>query len=112
LDGQDILEVEDGLLPVSVFGVRAGGEADGLVAGGEVNIEPRHEGVDKVIAFDGELEGRGEGEIGYSASVEVEGEDWGGVGDDGLELDGVDERLGEGGLLERGVIETVDIVPD
>lgn len=90
----------------------AGREADGLVAGGEVNVEPGHEGVDEVVALDGELEGRGKGEVGHGAGVEVKGEDGRGVGDDSLELDGVDEGLGEGGFLERGVVEAVDIVPD
>ena len=56
LDSEDVLEVEDGLLPVSVLCVRASREANGLVAGGKVNVKPRDESVDKVIAFDGEVE--------------------------------------------------------
>lgn len=40
LDGEHFAEVEDGLLPVGVFGVWAGGEADGFVAGCEVDVEP------------------------------------------------------------------------
>lgn len=38
--------VEDGLLPVGVLGVRAGREADGLVAGRERDVEPGEERVD------------------------------------------------------------------
>lgn len=91
LDGEHVLEVEDGLLPVGVLCVRAGGEADRLVAGREVDVEPGDEGVDEVVALDGQLEGGGEGQVGRGAGVEVEGEDGHGVGDDRLELDRVDE---------------------
>lgn len=112
LNGENVLEVEDGLLPVGVLGVGTGGEADGLVAGGELDVEPCDHGVDVVGAADGEGEGQLEGQVGDSAGVEVEGEDGGRVGDDRLELDGVDQRLGEGGVLERAVVEAPDVVPD
>lgn len=112
LDGQDVLEIEDGLFPVGVLGVRAGREADGLVAGGEVNVEPRDKGVDKVVALDVEGELLAEGQVGNGASVQVQGQDGRGVGDDGLDVDGVDEGLGEGSLLEGGVVEAVDVIPD
>lgn len=93
LHGEDVLDVEDGLFPVGVLGVRAGGEADGLVAGGEVDVEPGNEGVDEVIALSGEGEGGVEGEVGGGAGVEVEGEHGDGIGDDRLEVDGIDQRL-------------------
>jgi hypothetical protein len=112
LDGEDVLEVEDGLLPVGVLGVRASGEADGLVAGGELDVEPRDHGVDVVGAAHGEGKGELECKVLNGAGVEVEGDDRRGVGDNGLELDGVDEGLGEGGVLERGVVEAPDVVPD
>lgn len=50
LNGQHLPQIEDCLLPVGVFCVRAGGEADGFVAGGEVDVEPSDEGVYEVIA--------------------------------------------------------------
>jgi hypothetical protein len=112
LDGEDVLEVEDGLLPVCVLGVGTGGELDGLVAGGELDVEPRDHGVDVVGAAHGKGEGELEGEVRDGAGVEVDGDDRGGVGDDGLELDGVDEGLGEGGVLQRAVVEAPDVVPD
>lgn len=112
LDGQDVAEVEDGLLPVGVLGVWAGREADWLVASGEVNIEPGDDGVDKVVAASIEKEWGGEGEIGKGALVEIEGEDGSWVSDDGLDFDGVDKWLGESGLLEWGVVESVDVVPE
>jgi hypothetical protein len=112
LDGEDVLEVEDGLLPVCVLGVGTGGELDGLVAGGELDVEPRDHGVDVVGAAHGEREGQLEGEVRDGAGVKVDGNDSGGVGDDGLELDGVDEGLGEGGVLQRAVVEAPDVVPD
>jgi hypothetical protein len=92
--------------------VRAGGEADGLVAGGELNVEPRNHGVDVVGTAHGEGEGELEGEVGDGARVEVKSDDRRGVSDNRLELDGVDERLGKGGVLERAVVEAPDVVPD
>jgi hypothetical protein len=112
LDCEDVLEVEDGLLPVGVLGVGTGGELDGLVAGGELDVEPRDHGVDVVGAAHGEGEGELEGEVRDGASVQVDGNDRGRVGDDGLELDGVDEGLGEGGVLQRAVVKAPDVVPD
>lgn len=112
LDGQDVLEVEDGLLPVCVLGVWACGELDWLVAGGKLDVEPGDQGVHVVGAADGELVWEAEGEILHLDGVEVEGDNREWVGDDGLHLDGVDEWLGQGGVLEWGVIEAPDVVPD
>jgi hypothetical protein len=112
LDSEYILEVEDGLLPVGVLGMWAGGEADGLVAGGEVDIKPRDQGVDEVIAGNRELEGNIESQIICGALVKIEREDGSGFGDSGLDLDGINEGLGQGSGLEGGVVEAVNIVPD
>lgn len=57
LDGQDVLEVKDRLLPVSVFCVGAGGELDGLVAAGKLDVEPGNQRVDEVATADLELVG-------------------------------------------------------
>ena len=110
--GEHVLEVEDGLLPVGVLGVGAGGEPDGLVAFGELDVEPGDEGVDEIVAAAAEFEGDLEVEIGCGALVEIEDENGRGFSHNGLELDGVDEGLGEGGLLERSVVESVDVIPD
>lgn len=56
-----------------VFCVRAGGEADGFVAGGEIDVEPSDERVDEVVAAAVEREGGGEGEVSGGAGIEVEG---------------------------------------
>lgn len=112
LDGEDVLEVEYGLLPVGVLGVRAGGEADGLVTGGEIDIEPGDQGVHEVVPAAVEGEWEGEGQIGSRAGVEVEGENGSGVGDNGLDLDRVDEGLRESCVLERSVVKAIDVVPD
>jgi hypothetical protein len=112
LDGQDFAQVENGLLPVSVLGMGTGAESNWLVASSEVNVEPCDESVDEVVATAIEDKGRGECEVGGCAGVEIEGEDCGWVGDNSLDFDGIDERFGEGSVLEWGVIESVDIVPD
>lgn len=51
-DGENVCEVEDGLLPVRVLGVWASAEAHGLVAGGELDVEPRDQGVHVVGSAD------------------------------------------------------------
>jgi hypothetical protein len=112
LDGQDVLEVEDGLLPVGVLCVGPSGELDGLVAAGKLDIEPGDQGVDEVVAADLNLVRKLECEICDCALVEVEGDDGGRVGDDGLDVNGVDKGLCQGSVLERAVIEAPDVVPD
>lgn len=52
LDGKDVGQVEDGLFPVGVLGVWASAESYGLVASGELNVEPGDHGVDVVGAAD------------------------------------------------------------
>lgn len=84
-----------------VFCVWASGESDRLVACGEVNVKPSNQSVDEVIATAVESEWVGESEISGCAGVEIEGYDGGRIGHNGLDLDGVDEGLGECGLLER-----------
>lgn len=112
LHREDLAQVEYSLLPVSVFGVWASTKADWLVTGCEVNIEPSDQCVDEVIAASIENEGGGESQISCCASVEIKGEDGGGVGYDGLNFDGVNKRFGESGVLEWRVVETVNVIPD
>jgi hypothetical protein len=92
--------------------VWASGEADRLVAGGEINVKPGNECVDEIIAAGIKDERSSKSQVGGCAGVEVEGEDGGGVGNDGFNLDSVDEGLGKSGVLERGVVEAVNVVPD
>lgn len=112
LDCQDVLEVEHGLFPVRVLCVGASGESDGLVAGSELDIEPGNDGVDEVATTHLELVRQMECEIGDCAGVEIEGDDWRWISDDGLDVNGVDERLRHGGGLERSVVEAPDVIPD
>lgn len=112
LDGEHVLEIEHCLLPVGVLGVRASGEGDGLVARGEFDVKPSHQRVNEVVASSSQIKRYTVGQIGNSALVQVEGEDTGGVGNDGLHLNSINEGLGEGSCLERGVVESVDIIPD
>lgn len=112
LNGEVVVKVEDGLFPVGVLCVRTSRELDGLVAGREFNVEPGNQGVHVVGAADGERVWEVESEIGDFAGVQIEGDESCGVGDDGLEVNSVDKRLGEGGTLERGVVEAPDVIPD
>lgn len=92
--------------------MRSRGETDRLVAGCELNIEPRDYSVDEVAPLAWKRERNLEGEVGRGDSVQVECEDRAGVGDQRLHLDSVHKRLGESDLLHRTVIETVHVVPD
>lgn len=94
LHGQDFSEVEDGLFPVCVFGVRACGEADGFMACCEVDVEPGDEGMYEVVSSNIESEGRGESKVGGFAGVEVEGQDSSWISDHGFDFDSVHEWLG------------------
>ena len=52
LDGQNVLEVENSLLPVGVLCVGTSRELDRLVAACELDIEPGNQSVDEVAAAD------------------------------------------------------------
>lgn len=82
------------------------------MAGGKVNVEPGDQRMDKVVATHVQRKGRGEGQVGGCDGVEIEGEDGRGIGDDGLDFHRVDQRFGEGGVLEWGKVEAVDVIPD
>lgn len=112
LDRKHILQIEHRLFPVRVLGVWACRKANRLMAGGKLDVEPGDDGVDEVAAADFEAKGAVEGEVFNSAGIEIEGEDGRGVGDDGFNVDGVDEGFGHGRFFERGVVETPDVVPD
>lgn len=56
LNGENFAEIEDGLLPVCVFGMWTGGESNGFVAAAEINVEPCNYRVDEVVTLDIEEE--------------------------------------------------------
>lgn len=111
LDSHGLLGVEDGLLPVGVLSVGTGAKVDGLVAGVEGDIEPGDEGVDIIIAVGGDREGDLEVQVLLLDGQDVNVLEPAGASDDGLGIDGVDKGLLEGDLLDRRVVESVDIVP-
>lgn len=112
LNGENITQVEDSLFPVGVLGVGTSGKADWLVAGAELNVEPGNQGVNEVGALRNQTVRNTECEIGRGNSIQVECDDRARVGDQGLHLHSVDQRLGESDLLHRTVVKAVDIVPD
>lgn len=112
LHSDDFPQVEHSLLPVRVLSMRACREANRLVACGEVDVEPRDEGVDEVGTLAAELVGHLEGEVGGCDGIEIESDKRAGVSDKGLHLDGVDERLRKSGLLHGRIVEAVNVVPD
>lgn len=63
LNCKDFPNIEHSLLPVGVLGVGSSGKSNFFVAGCEIDIEPRDDRVDEIVAFRGEPEGDGEYEI-------------------------------------------------
>lgn len=59
-----------------------------------------------------ELEGDLERQVLLLDGPDVDVLDSARVADDGSELDAVDERFSESNVLDAGVVETVDVVPD
>ena len=109
---KDITQIEDSLFPVSVLGMRAGRESDGLVACGEVDIKPGNQSVDEVVALSRKGEGGLERGVRCLDSVKVKGNDGARVADNSLHFDSVDKRLGKSNLLHWAVVEAPHIVPD
>ena len=90
LDCQHFPQIEDRLFPMRVFGVRAGGESDGLVAGAKLDVEPGYQGVDEVVSADLELEWRAKGDIGHLNCVKIERHDGYRIRNNSLHLDRID----------------------
>lgn len=82
------------------------------MAGRKLDIEPRHQGVNEVVSSCGQGKWYAEGQVGGGAFVQVQDHDAGGVGNHGFHLNSVDKGLGESGLFEGRVVETVNIIPD
>ena len=112
LNSQDIPEIENGLLPVSILGVRTSGESDGLVASSELNIEPRDDGVDEVVTLDGKRVWDFEGQVCWCDCVQIQGEHGAGVRDNSLHFNSIDKGLGEGDVLHGAVVKSINVVPN
>ena len=112
LNGKDIAQIEDGLLPVGVLGVGTSREGDRLMACTKFDIEPSDHGVDEVAALRRQRKWNLEDQVGRGNGVKVQGDDGARVCDECLHLDGIDKRLGKGNLLHRAVVEPVHVVPD
>lgn len=82
------------------------------MACGKLDIKPSNYGVNEVIAphFDGVR--LCEGQVGDCDCVEVECDDWGGIGGDSFDVDCVNKRLRKSRLLEWCVVEAPYVVPD
>jgi hypothetical protein len=112
VSSDNILQVEDSLLPVSVSVIRSSAEVDRLVALAELNIEEGHQGVNKVVALSLDLELRSPGHVSDGDGVHIDGVDLAGVCDEGIGIDSVNERLHISKLLDVAHVESVDVVPE
>ena len=87
LDCKDFAKIENGLLPMRVFGMRTGREPNRFVTRGKVDIEPGDEGMNEIVSLATEAEGSGKGEFGGCDSVEVDGENRTWIRDEGFQFD-------------------------
>lgn len=111
-DGQCLWGVEHCLLPVSVLGLWAGAELDGLVASGELDVEPSKEGVDVVVTGSLELEGNLEGEVLLLDGTDVDVLDGTWLRNNSLEVYAVDQWFTESDVLDTRVVKSINVVPD
>lgn len=112
LDSEDLTYVEDSLFPMCVFRMWAGGKSDRLVARAEIDIEPCDQGVDEVVPVGPEGELLGECKVCCGNSVEINGEYWARIGDQGFQFDCIDQRLSKSDFLHRRIVEAINVVPD
>lgn len=78
----------------------------------EVDIEPCYKSVYEVVTSRRQLKGYREGKISRCAGVEIKSQDCGGVCHSRFDFYCINERLGQGSLLQRGVVKPVDVIPD
>ena len=98
---EDFSEVEHSLLPMSVLAMRPSREMNWFMTCGEFNVEPGYECMDEILRLSHfEQKGGLEGEIGRGDSIEVNGEDSRRVSHASLDFHCVDERLGQGCVLQ------------
>ena len=82
------------------------------MAGSKVDIEPGNESMDEIAAPTIQRKGGLKSQIGGRDSVEIDGEDGSGVGNDSFHFDGINKWLGQGAVFQRRKVKPVDIVPD
>lgn len=99
LYSENFAEIEDGLFPVGVLCVRAGRESNGFVAGGEIDIKPCNYSMDKVVSLNVKEELTRVCKVFGCAGVEVEFEDFVGIGNNGFDIDDVHKRFGKCSLF-------------
>lgn len=80
LNSKHIAQVEYRLLPVGISRMRSGGKANRLVACRKVNIEPRNQRMNEVVALGMERERRFECQLFGGDGVEINGQDWARIG--------------------------------
>lgn len=111
LHGQRIVQIENGLLPMRVRLLGPRGETHALVTLGELDAEVGDEGLDVVVAPDGDVERAAERQVLGLDRVEIDVLDDARAGDDLLGVDDVDQRLRDGNLADATHVEAVHVVP-
>lgn len=111
-DSKYFTNIEDSLFPMCVLRVRTSGKPNWFVAGTEINVEPRNQGVNEIVSIAPQIEWLGECQISGRDSVKVDCEDWAGIGDQSFQFHCVDQRLCQGDLFHGRVIEAVNVIPD
>merc|ERR550539_64003 len=109
--GEVVLQVEHGLLPVGVGSLRGRGEANPLVAVGELDIEEGHQGLNVVISSNLKAEGGLERNLFLPDGLDVDLSNEAVVGNHLISVHRIHDGLGESDLPDGGHIEPVDVIP-
>lgn len=97
---------------MGISAVRTSGKRNGLVTGGEVNIEPGYECMDEVGFAAWKREGRVKSELLFRHCVQIDLVHLARVGDASFDFDRVYQRLCQRRVSQWREIEAVDIIPD
>ena len=112
IDGDGVLEVEDGLFPVRVSGFWPGRKHNRLVTFGELDVEVGDECVNVVVSVGTEFEVGRPSQVLYLHRMNVHTHDLRRTRDNGIGIHSVHKRLQVCLLLDAGHIKPIYIVPN
>ena len=109
--GEVFLQVENGLLPMCIGGFWGGGEANSLVAVGELNVEEGYERLHIVVATDLQVEGSLKGNLLFFQGLDVNLLHQAVVAHHLVPVHHIHQGFSEGNLPNGRHVEAINIVP-
>ena len=78
----------------------------------EINIKPSYQGMNEVVPPDVQSKRCFECQVCWCDCIEIERDDGSRICYYSFHFNGVDQWLGECGVLQRGIVEAIYVVPD